>query len=166
MTTPKLPPPPRIAQKRSGFSSALARDDAAVGQHDVRLEQVVDREAALARQVAEAAAEGEAADAGGGDDPARRGQPERVGGVVDLAPGAAAADPDGARLRVDPNAVQRREVDHQAVVARPQPGAVVAAAADGEEQVVVAGEVDRLATSSATSAQRAISAGRLSIIAL
>ena len=63
---------------------------------------------------------------------------------VDLAPGAAAAHANGARLRVDLDALQRREVDDDAVVARPQAGAVVAAAADGQEQVVVAGERDRL----------------------
>ena len=31
VTTPKLPPPPRIAQKRSGSSSALTRRDLAIG---------------------------------------------------------------------------------------------------------------------------------------
>ena len=80
----------------------LARADAlAARQDDLRLEQVVDREAALAGQVAEAAAEREAADAGGRDDPAGRGEAVLVGRGVDLAPGAAAADPDGPRLRVD-----------------------------------------------------------------
>ena len=45
-------------------------------------------------------------------------------------------------------------------------GAVVAAAADGEQQVVVAGEARPTFATSSASAQRAISAGRLSIIAL
>ena len=62
---------------------------------------------------------------------------------IDFAPGAAAANPDGAGLRIDVDVLQRREVDHDAVVARPQSGAVVTAAADGEEQVVVACERDR-----------------------
>ena len=76
-----------------------ARADAlAAGEHHLGLEQVVDRQAALARQVADAAAEREAADAGGRDDPARGRQAVLVGGGVDLAPGAAAADPDRARL--------------------------------------------------------------------
>ena len=79
-----------------------ARADAlAAGQHELGLEQVVDRQAALAGQVAEAAAEGQAADAGRRDDPARRGEAVLVGGGVDLAPGAAAADADGPGLRVD-----------------------------------------------------------------
>ena len=134
-------------------------------QHELRLEQVVDREPALAGQVADAAAEGEAADPGGRDDPAGRREPVLVRHPIDFAPGAAAANPDGACLRIDVDVLQRREVDHDPVVARPQPGAIVAAAADGEEQVVVAcerdgpGHVGRIA-------HCAISAGRLSIIAL
>ena len=65
MTTPKLPPPPRSAQNRSGCSLGAGGDEAAVGQHHVGFEQVVDRQAALAREVAEPAAEREPADAGG-----------------------------------------------------------------------------------------------------
>ena len=60
-------------------------DEAAVGQHHVGLEQVVDGQAELAGEVAEPAAEGDAADAGGGDDAAGGGQPEGVGGVVQIA---------------------------------------------------------------------------------
>ena len=144
VTTPKLPPPPLIAQYRSGFSSALARTRSPLGEHQLGLEQVVDREPALAGQVAEAAAEREAADPGGRDDPARRREPVLVGRAVDLAPGTAAADANGARLRIDLDVSERREVDHDAVVTRPQPGAVVAAAADGQQQVVIAGEGDGL----------------------
>ena len=86
MTTPKLPPPPRIAQKQVGVLVGGGADPLAAGEHDLRLEQVVDRQAALAGQVAEAAAEREAADAGGRDDPARGRQPVLVGRGVDFAP--------------------------------------------------------------------------------
>ena len=114
----------------------------AVGQHHVHVEQVVDGEAAGAREVADAAAEGEAADAGGGDDAAGGRQAEGVGGVVDVAPGAAALDAHGAVRRIDADALHRDEVDHQAVVADAEAGAVVPAAADGDEEAVLAGEVD------------------------
>src|SRR6266849_10679973 len=56
----------------------------AVCQHELRLEQVVDRQPALAGQMAEAAAEGEAADAGGRDDPARRREAMLARRAVDL----------------------------------------------------------------------------------
>ncbi len=65
-----------------------------------------------------------------------------MGGVVDVAPGAAAADPRGARHRIDADALHRREVDHEAALAGAKAGAVVAAAADGEQQAMVAGEAD------------------------
>ena len=151
MTTPKLPPPPRIAQNRSGFSSALGADPLAARQHDLRLEQVVDRQAALAGQVAHAAAEREAADAGGRDDPARRRQPVLVGRGVDFAPGAAAADPHRAGLGIDLDVLQAREVEDDAVVAGAQPGAVVAAAAHRQqERRGRAAKETTLATSSAS----------------
>ena len=66
-----------------------------------------------------------------------------VGCRVDLAPGAAAADADGAGLRVDLDRLQRREVDHDAVVDGAEAAAVVAAAADRQRQVVLGGEADR-----------------------
>ncbi len=63
VTTPKLPPPPRIAQNRSGWRLGVDVQQLAVGGDDVGGEQVVDRQAVLAHEVADAAAEREAADA-------------------------------------------------------------------------------------------------------
>ena len=121
-----------------------ARADAlAAREHHLGREQVVDRQPALAGQVPEAAAEGQAADAGGRDDPARGREAVLVGGGVDLAPGAAAADADGAGLRVDLDRLHRREVDHDPVVDGAEAAAVVAAAADRQRQVVLGGEADR-----------------------
>ena len=53
VTTPKLPPPPRTAQKRSACSLALAVTKRPSARTMSTREQVVDGEAALARQVAE-----------------------------------------------------------------------------------------------------------------
>jgi hypothetical protein len=64
--------------------------------------------------------------------------------TVDLAPGAAAADTDGAGLWIDLDVLQQREVDHHAVVDRPEPGAVVSAVANRQWQVLPAREGDRL----------------------
>ena len=143
MTTPKFPPPPRSAQYRWACSSALGADLAAVGEHHVRLEQVVDRQTEGAREVPEPAAERESADAGGRDDAARRREPVLAGRAIDLAPRAAAADAHGPRLRVDLDVLERGEVDHHAVVAGAETGAVVAAAADRDRKLVLAGEGDR-----------------------
>src|SRR5207248_3470741 len=62
----------------------------------------------------------------------------------DLAPRAAAADAHGARLRVDLDVLEQRQVDDDSAVARPEPGAVVAAAADREREAAVAREADRV----------------------
>jgi predicted ATPase len=53
------------------------RDEAAVREHDVGSDQIIDREPAAAREIAAAAAEREPADAGRGDEPAWRRQAER-----------------------------------------------------------------------------------------
>jgi hypothetical protein len=126
-----------------GVLIGVRADLPAVGQHDLRLEQVVDREAEASREVAEPAAEREAADACAADDAARRGQPVLAGRVVDLAPEAAAADARRPRDGIDLDVLQPRQVDHDAAVAGPQPGAVVAAAPHRDEELVLAGEAER-----------------------
>ncbi len=116
----------------------------AVGQHQLCLEQVVDREAVLPRQVPVAAAEGQAADAGRRQDPARQGEPVLVGRGVDLAPRAAAADAHGLRVRVDGDLLQQSEIADDAVVDRSEAWPVVSAAANGDGQAVRSGEGDHL----------------------
>ena len=114
----------------------------AAREHDVGRQQVVDRQPVLPGQVAEAAAEREPADAGRADDAARVREPVLVGGPVDLAPRAAAADADGAGAGIDVDPADRGEVQHDAVVDRAEPGAVVAAAADREREARLAGVAD------------------------
>ena len=68
-----------------GVFRLAGRDEAAVGQHDVGLEQIVDGQPELAGEMTDAAAEGDAADPGGGDDAAGGAQTEGVGGMVQIA---------------------------------------------------------------------------------
>src|SRR5579872_1891251 len=98
----------------------------------------------MAGEVAEAAAEGNATDPRGGDDPAGEGKAEGVGGMIDVAQCAAGFHPGCLCLRVDVNAFHLREVDHEAVVAATETCAVVAAAADRGQETGFAGETERL----------------------
>jgi hypothetical protein len=66
-----------------------------------------------------------------------------AGRTVDFTPGAAAADVNRAGPRVDLDALQQREVDHDSVVAGPEPGAVVAATPNRQRQAAVTSERDR-----------------------
>ena len=86
---------------------------------------------------------GEARNAGGRDDAKGHGQSERVGGVIDVARRAASIDPNGSACRIYAHAFHHREVDHQSVVATAKAGAIVAAAADRDQQALVAAEVHR-----------------------
>ena len=79
-----------------------------VGEDDVGLEQVVDRQAVLAGEVTGASTERESADPRGRHDPERHREAERVRGMVHVPGRAAATDPDRARGRVDVDPAHRR----------------------------------------------------------
>ena len=88
VTTPKLPPPPRRPQNRSGCSVALARTDPAIRRDDrVRLD-VVARQAELAGKPAHPATERQPADARVRDVARRRRQAVRLGRPIEAAAAA------------------------------------------------------------------------------
>ena len=116
----------------------------AVRGDDVDREEVVDREAVLATQVADAAVQRQAGDARGRDDAARHGEPEQLRLPVAVAPGRAALRPHRLRRRVDVDAAHLREVDDEAAVVDRVAGHVVAAALHREQQTLLAREVDRV----------------------
>ena len=62
VTTPKLPPPPRIAQNRSGSGVGVHLEGFAVGRDDLGRQERVDREPELAHEVADPAAHRDPAD--------------------------------------------------------------------------------------------------------
>ena len=98
----------------------------------------------LPREVAQPSAEGDPSDPGGRDDAAGCCQPEGVGGVVQI---ARAARPLR-RGRCDSTGSTRTPFIAERSITRPsstraKSGAVVAAAADGHDDVVVAREIDR-----------------------
>ena len=67
---------------------------------------------------------------------------ERMGGVVDVAPGGTALDPHAARGRIDPDAAPAERSITIASSQTAEPAGVVAAAADGERRAALAGEAD------------------------
>src|SRR3990172_251431 len=92
--------------------------------------------------MSDATAEAEPRDTGGGDDAARSVQPEGMGSVVEVPPGAATLGQDGPLLRVHPDPSHGREVDDETIIDGAESGHVVASTADGEGQAVIAGKVD------------------------
>ena len=79
----------------------------AVGRYDVNGEDVVDREAVLAHQPADATAEGEPGDAGVADDSSGGGQTVRLRLAVDVAPQRTTLHPDFAVGGIDPHGSHR-----------------------------------------------------------
>ena len=160
---PKLPPPPRIAQNRSGFSSALARTHAAVGQHHLGGPQVVERQAVLRHQPAEAAAERQAGDPGAADDAAGRREPVQLRLAVELPPEDAALRAHGARAR-HPRECPSSATDRSSGPGRSSPGRRRCGRRRAPRPRAPSVRASRTAsTMSATPWQRAMTAGRLSI---
>ena len=110
----------------------IGSHEAAVREHHIGLDQIVNRQAIFAGQVARSAAQREATDAGRRNDARRHRKAEGMGRMVHVALGTARPDAHKARHRIDAHAFHRREVDDNATVATAQPRPVMAAAAHRE----------------------------------
>ncbi len=111
--------------------------------HHVGRDEIVDGQPMLSHQPTQAAAEGQAGDAGIGDRPSRRGQPECLRLVIELAPEHATLRPCRAAGGIHANALHRRHVDDHAAVIRAVAGRAVPATAQREQKLVRSREIDR-----------------------
>ena len=137
----EVPAPAAQRPEQVGVLVVARADDAAVGEHDLGRDEVVDRHPVAPALVRDAAAEREARDAGLGHDAAGRGEPERRGHAIDVGPGRAALHVHGAARSTRTSRIAR-EVDHEAAVDQRGAGDVVPAAANRERQLVLDGEAD------------------------
>ena len=120
-----------------GLALGVRLDDRAVGEHDGRRHEVVDRQAHAARQVPHAAAERQPADSRGADDPDGDRQAVLMRRLEDVLEQRPAADPRHLRRGVDLDRVHLRQIDHEPVVDRAEPAAVVSTAAHGDPETVL-----------------------------
>ena len=117
---------------------------AAVGGDHVGANQVVGGEAVLAAQPAETAAQRQPGDAGGRHHPRGSGEPEGLGGAVEVAERGAPLGAGDAPLGIDLDPLHFGQVDDDAAVGEGQAGDVVAAASDRHRQAPFTGVVDGL----------------------
>ncbi|MDT4856016.1 hypothetical protein FQZ97_903910 [compost metagenome] len=117
--------------------------EAAVGGYHVRRHQVIDGHAELASQPAEAAAQSQAGHAGRRIDAQRQRQPEGLGFVVYVGEEGAGLGKGAGPGGVDPHRLHRGKIDHHAAFADGGARDVVAAAAHGHRQTVLAREIHR-----------------------
>jgi hypothetical protein len=117
-------------------------DDAAIGQHNLGRDEVVDCEAVLADHEADAAAGGEPTDADRGGIAGGQRQPVRACRRDDIGRRGPGLDFGDARRGIDRNALEVREVDDHRIVDDAVVGETVTAAADREGKADLAGEVD------------------------
>ena len=102
-----------------------------VGQNHISFQQIVDRETEFPGQVTNAAAQGESADAGGGNDAGRNGQTESMGRVIHFTPKISAANTHGIIFCIHANEFEPGQIDYQSVVDETESAAVMAATAYG-----------------------------------
>ena len=134
VATPKLPPPPRMAQKRSGCGVGVSAQEAAIGCHNVGGKQIIDGEAILADEVADAAAQGQPADADGAGVAEAGG--EAVGAAAFVySPAVSPVSAQAVRCLVSMSSARMSARSRtMPPSADAMAGAAVAAAADGERQ--------------------------------
>ena len=89
----------------------------------------------------DSAAQSQSANACCRNDSARSSQPEHMRSMIHIAPDASAADCDSASRRIDSRVLDRRKINHETVITNSQSTCIVTAAADGDEQIVISGEV-------------------------
>ena len=126
-----------------GVLVAVGGADLAVRGDDLDLLEVVDRPAEAARQVAEAAAEGQAGDADLGDEAEHGRQPVLLRRPVDVLEQAPRPDVRELGVGIDRDVAHAGHVERQAALGDRGSGDVVAAALDAEQQPVVAREPHR-----------------------
>ena len=63
-------------------------------------------------------------------------------GVIHVAPDTSAANCNGARRGIDLRVLDRRKINNQTVVTNSQTARIVAAAADGNQQIVISAKID------------------------
>ncbi len=125
-----------------GVLIAARPADDAVGGDDLHRQEVVDGPAEAAAEVAEPAAEGEAADADLREEPEDRREAVLLRRPVHVAQQGAAADGRRPRVRVDGHLPQTRQVERHGPRRERRAGDVVAAAAHAQEQALAARDLD------------------------
>ncbi len=114
---------------RVGVGAAQRR----IGGNHIGRQQVVDGQAELAGDPAEAAAQCQAGDAGGRVDAGRHGEAEFLRFAIDLPEGSAWLHPGAPTFWIDPHGGHGREIDHQPAIAHGASADVVAATAHGHQ---------------------------------
>ncbi len=126
-----------------GVLVGVGHDGPAIRGHDLGTDEVVTGQSVAASEIADAAAERQAGHSRGRDDAARGGQAVLVGRGVEVAPGGSTLHPRGALCGVHADAPHPGQVGDDSIVDGSEARHAMAAAADGQGQLVLSRVVDR-----------------------
>src|SRR6478735_4412062 len=118
-----------------------SRQQPAIRSHDVGGQHVVAGEPVFAVEPADATSEGQTGDAGNRHDSERRGQAVRLGGDVKVGQERTRSSQGDAPFGVDLNVLHAGAIQHEPAGADGVPCHVVAAALDGDREIIFPGEV-------------------------
>ncbi len=130
------------APEELGLLRRARPDQAAIRRDELDRLKIVDRQAEVALEAADAAAERQPGHPGVTDHPDRADETVCLGGDIELAEQRAAVRPSGAPLRVDGHTAELGEVDHEPAVGGRVPGGAVAPGSDGDLEVTLPSEAD------------------------
>src|ERR1700675_4447229 len=117
--------------------------ETAIRQHDVNFQQVIQTQTIFPRQIPGSSAEREPGNSGGGNDTSRDSQSEALSRMVEICLSAACLGPHRLVDRIDSDPFHRRKVNHHAVITDAESSAVVASAANGDRETLLAREIYR-----------------------
>ena len=162
---PEIPTTAAQAPEQIGVLRLAGSHDLAAGEHDIGLDEVIDGEAMLARQVTHAATQRQAGDTCGGDNAEGDREPIGMGGVVDIARRATSLDADG----LAPGSTRMPFMADRSITSPsstlPRPGPLCPPPRTATRRPCLRPKLTA-ATTSLTSTHRAIISGRLSIMPL
>jgi hypothetical protein len=121
---------------------ACDKETSVCGNHVSRY-QVVARETKCSREISNAATKRESGDSSRCDDAARGRHAECVGRVIESAPGDATFGTNGSSLRIDADAIHRREINDHATIVCAKARHAVGTAPDRKILSLLASKLDR-----------------------
>jgi hypothetical protein len=138
----KIPPAASHAPKKVFIFGRAGGQESTIGRDDIDREQVIATQAVFPGQPPHASTEGEAGNAGIGDDARRGSQVERLGLVVEFPQLNTGLGAGRAPERIDAHAFHLGQVNHETPVTEGVARNAVPTSSDGHQQVVGAGKID------------------------
>src|ERR1700722_3363719 len=114
----------------------------AVGKHDFGFQQIIQCQAIFPGQITRSSTKSQPRDSGSRNATRRDSEAKTLSCLVEICLSAPRLSSHGICHRIDADRFHRREIDHQSMITDAESSTVVTSAADGDREVLLAGEID------------------------